>query len=184
MILEITILAWARCPIDLGITNALSRQITVITKTQHITPLLGVLKKWLSQGWVYSFSKAKTGNCTRGGWPAKLQEYSFLIFFPTFNHVNLNIVKKGHVNQKMVNIGWPQITILASDHLIWAHSSALGPLLIPKTSWLSYTMRPSCMSKNKIQGGQRMTLLAPYWLIFSKGNGWNFVPHQPLDLFP
>jgi len=78
---------------------------------------------------------------------------SFLIFFPTCNHGNLNIVKKDHVHQIMVKIGWPQITVLASDHLKWAHSSALGPFFIPETRylWLPYSMRPSCMFTIKIQ---------------------------------
>jgi hypothetical protein len=39
------------------------------------------------------------------------------------------------------------------------------------------------MFKNGIQGGQKITFLAPSWLIFSKGNGWNSVSRQPLDLF-
>ena len=98
-------------------------------------------------------------------WP-NCSKCSFLIFFPSCNHVNLNIVKKDHVHQKMVKIGWPQITILASDHLKWAHSSALGPLFIPKTRYLSipYTMQPSCMFQNRIQGGQKW----PFWHLL----GW------------
>ena len=103
------------------------------------------------------------------GWLVQLQE----MFLPGFlSHLqpffNLNIVKTDHVHQEMVNFGWPQITILASDHLKWAHSSAMGPIFIPKTrySWLAYTMRPPCTFK-KIQGGQKMTFLAPSWLIFS-----------------
>jgi hypothetical protein len=127
---------------------------------------------------------AKEGLFPEGvDWPY-CRKCFFLIFFPSWNHVNLNIVKKDHVHQKMVKIGWPQITFLASDHLKWAHSSALGPFFIPKTKylWLPYTMQPSRMFKIRIQGGQ-MSLFGTL-AYFSKGNGWNSVSHQPLDLFP
>ena len=40
----------------------------------------------------------------RDDWP-NCRKCSFLIFFPTCNHVNLNFVIKDHVHQKMVKIG-------------------------------------------------------------------------------
>ena len=125
-------------------------------------------------------------------WP-NCRKCSFLIFFPTCNHGNLNLVKKDHVHQKMVKIGWPRVIWGQKwDHTSGLRSPQMGPQLhsgtifIPKTrySWLPYTMRPSCMFKNRIQGGQKMTFSTPSWLIFSKGNGWISVSHQPLDLFP
>ena len=131
------------------------------------------------------------GGVTEGvDWP-NCRKCSFLVFFPTCSHVNLKFVNKDYVHQKMVKIGWPQITLLASDHLKCAHSSAMGPFFIPKTRylWLPNTMRPSCMSQNRIQGGQKMTFLAPSWLIFSwfslwemagilyLTNHWIFSPH-------
>jgi len=112
---------------------------------------------------------------------------SFLIFFPTFNYANLNIVKKDHVHQKLVKIEWPQITPLASDHPKRPHSyTLLGPFYIPKT-WHScppYTLISSCIFKSRVEGSQKLTFLAPIRLMFSKGNGCNSVSHQPLDRFP
>ena len=56
---------------------------------------------------------------------------------------------------------WPHITSNGP--------TALGPFFIPKTRylWLPNTMQPSCMFQIRIQGGQKMTFLAPSWLIFS-----------------
>jgi hypothetical protein len=80
---------------------------------------------------------------------------------------------------------------MTPDHTSGLRSPQMGPQLrpgtIPKTRylWLPYTMRISCMFKNRIQGGQKMTFSAPSWLIFSKGmtgilyltNHWIFPPH-------
>ena len=107
---------------------------------------------------------------TRGGWLAKLQEMSLPGFLSHMQPCQPKFFNKNYAYQKMVKIGWPQITLLASDHLKWAHSSALGPFFIPKTRylWLPYTIQPSCcIFQNRIQGGQIMTFLAPSWLIFS-----------------
>ena len=98
----------------------------------------------------------------RGGWLAKLQE----MYLPDFlSHLQPCQPIFCQERSRSSKNGENRMT---PDH-IWAHSSALGPFCIPKTrySWIPYTMRPSCMLHNRIQGGQKMTFLTPSWLIFS-----------------
>jgi len=64
---------------------------------------------------------------------------------------------------------------MTPNHTSGLRSPEMGPQLRPGTIfhsqiwylWLPYTMWPSCMFQNRMQGGQKMTFLAPSWLIFS-----------------
>jgi len=85
---------------------------------------------------------------------------------------------------------------MTPDHTSGLRSPQMGPQLRPGTVFHSqnYVFMTSLYhatilhvpkqdarrSKNDLFG----TFLAGFLMIFSKGNAWNSVSHQPLDLFP
>jgi hypothetical protein len=86
---------------------------------------------------------------------------------------------------------------MTPDHTSGLRSPQMGPQLRPgpffisktRSLWLPNTMRPSCMFQIRIQGGLKMTFLAPSRLVFSwfslremagilyLTNHWIFSPH-------